>query len=127
MFKPLSKVFVTLVILIAFVGQASAYSFMTSFEISATHSAQTQSSNSIDSASNLSSSSNSEAEDDCCEVDCCESECICPANACAAFIFVSNLGYSQPMMRFTESIVNSHLNMPNNIVESLYRPPIFTS
>ncbi|TMO58296.1 hypothetical protein [Pseudoalteromonas phenolica] len=125
MFKPLSKVFMTLVILIAFVGQASAYSFMPSFETSSTHSAQ--SSNSIDSVSNLSSSSNSDAEDDCCEVDCCESECICPANACAAFIFVSSLGYSQPMMRFTESIVNSHLNMPNNIVESLYRPPIFTS
>ena len=125
MFKPLSKVFVTLVILIAFIGQASAYSFMPSFEISSTHSAQ--SSNSIDSVSNLSSSSNSNAEDDCCEVDCCESECICPANACAAFIFVSNLGYPQPMMRFTESIVNSHLNMTNNIVESLYRPPIFVS
>ena len=127
MFKPLSKVFMTIVILIAFIGQASAYSFMPSFEISATHSAQLQSSNSIDSTYNLSPDSNSDAEDDCCEVDCCESECICPANACAAFIFVSNLGYSQPMMRFTESIVNSHLNMPNNIVESLYRPPIFIS
>ena len=127
MFKPLSKVFMTIVILIAFIGQASAYSFMPSFEISATHSAQSQSSNSIDNTYNLSPDSNSEAEDDCCEVDCCESECICPANACAAFIFVGNFGYAQPMMRFTESIVNSHLNMPNNIVESLYRPPIFIS
>ena len=123
--KSFSKVFVTMVILIAFIGQASAYSFMPSFEISSTHSAQ--SSNSIDSALNLSLSSNNDAEDDCCEVDCCESDCICPANACAAFVFVSNIGYLQAMMRFTESIVNSHLNMPNNIVESLYRPPIFTS
>ena len=121
--KSFSKVFVTMVILIAFIGQASAYSFMPSFELEPEHSSLAQ----TNAPANGAFYTDSETPDDCCEVDCCESDCICPANACAAFVFVSNIGYLQPMMRFSDSIMNSHLNMPNNIVESLYRPPIFTS
>ena len=124
MLKPFSKVIITITILIALLGQASAYSFMPIIETASDHTQNSQTSN-----SSLIASDNIDAEtnDDCCDLDCCESDCICPANACAAFIFLSNFGYSQPMMRFTESITHQYLNIPFNIAESLYRPPIFIS
>ena len=126
MFKLLSQLLFMIIILVAFVGQITAYSLMASFDSISELQTSTQLQSSSTEHNEYSSAENT-SEDDCCDVECCESECICPANACASMVYLdSNLPLSNL------AVIGESLNLLSTqaalvIARSLYRPPIFTS
>ncbi|OCQ23809.1 hypothetical protein A7985_07680 [Pseudoalteromonas luteoviolacea] len=124
MLKPLTKFFIVIATLIAFVGQASAYNFMGATE----HNTEVQdTTQSIQLASAGLDTTNIPSDDDCCEVDCCESDCICPANACIAFVYLSAQSNTSSVVAQGQSTFNDETQRPNSVQAPLFRPPIFTS
>lgn len=134
MFKPFSKVVVVALMLIAFVGQAFAYtsmscemsadthqSHMTMDHSSMDHSSMDNSSMSydegMDHTSMKTSASNSE--------DCCGVDCVCPVNACASVIVLNADNGSSEILSLSEAVLSHLSQQPNYISTSLYRPPIF--
>ncbi|MGJ8680428.1 hypothetical protein [Paraglaciecola sp.] len=124
MFKPLSKVLVLAAMLIAFVGQALAYSTMSCEMPSDSHQSHMTMDHSsmkhhegMDHSDMKTSASSSE--------DCCDQDCICPANACTSVTFLNANSGSTDILGFTDTIVNQGAEHPKSISTSLYRPPIF--
>lgn len=123
--KPFIKLFIIMTMLVAFVGQAMAFSFMGEYEQAAEHYSSEPSL-----SSNLNNPLNTEAdthEDDCCDVDCCEADCICPANVCAAFVYLDENNHSTELILLSDAVIAGKSRAPNSMAAVLYRPPIITS
>jgi hypothetical protein len=126
MFKSLSQLLFMIILLVAFVGQAMAYSLMTSFDSISQLQTSIQLQSSI-TEHDEHSSAESAAEDDCCNVECCESECICPENACASMVYLDSDLFVSELAFISESLNLLSTQATLVIARSLYRPPIFTS
>lgn len=116
MFKPLSKVLVVVAMLIAFVGQALAYTAMPCEMSSGSH--ESHMNMNMDHG-DMNKSSNGQSED------CCDVECICPANACSSTTVLNSSIDSTDIQIFSESVAALQSKQPHSISTSLYRPPIF--
>lgn len=130
MFKPISNVLVVLIMLVAFVGQALAYSSMACEMAGDPHQAhmmmQEESASSHQSMDHENMShaqmdhSNMSSSDDCCGID-----CMCPASACTSFTFVTEHAPFSNTTMTNEAIVLPAIEQPSSLPSSLYRPPIF--
>jgi hypothetical protein len=126
-----SKVLVVAVMLIAFVGQALAYSSM-SCEMS--HESHMNMSHDSMDHSSMDHSSMDHASMDHSSVDqnsqnqheeCCGSDCVCPDSACMSIIIVGSDPKTAYVARLSESVSFQPMNQTKSIPTSLYRPPIF--
>jgi hypothetical protein len=124
MFKPLSKVLVVVAMLIAFVGQALAYTAMScemSEDSHQPHMTMDHSSpdfpEGMDHSKMKSSKSNSE--------DCCDVDCVCPDRVCSSVMLLISGHNNSIVLGFTEAVIIQTSEQPNSISTSLYRPPIF--
>ncbi len=125
MFKPFSKVLVVVALLIAFIGQALAYTAMPC-EMSAgsyeSHMMMEHSKVSYHegmSHSDINNSSHGQSED------CCDLDCVCPANACTSVIFLNSDNDEPDGFGLDEAVLSQNSEQPKSISTSLYRPPIF--
>ena len=125
MFKPLSKDLVVVAMLIAFVGQALAYTAMSCEMSSGSHESHMNMDHSKMSHhegmnhGDMNKSSNGQSED------CCDVECICPANACSSTTVLNSSVDSTDIQILSESVAAMQSKQPHSISTSLYRPPIF--
>jgi hypothetical protein len=124
MFKPFSKVLVLAAMLIAFVGQALAYTTMPcEMTVDSHQSHMTMDHSSPDSPKGMDHSkmkSSKSTSEDCCDVD-----CVCPDHACSSVSLLISGYYTLGVMGFTEAAIIQVSEQPNSISTSLYRPPIF--
>ncbi|MBE3672079.1 DUF2946 domain-containing protein [Pseudoalteromonas distincta] len=124
MFKPLSKVLVVVAMLIAFVGQALAYTAMSCEMSLGSHESHMNMEHSKMSHhegmehGDMNKSSNGQSED-CCGV------CVCPTNACSSTTVLNSSIDSTGIQIFSESVAALQSKQPHSISTSLYRPPIF--
>ena len=116
MSKAFSKVLVITLMLVAFVGQAFAYSAMSCEMSSGSH--ESHMNMNMDHG-DMNKSSNGQSED------CCDVECICPANACSSTTVLNSSVDSTDIQIFSESVAALQSKQPHSISTSLYRPPIF--
>lgn len=137
MLKPFSTIVIITTMLIAFIGQALAYSAM-SCEMSANHqhkmmlmetsSFHTGMDHSAmphkEMAHNEMTHSDTQGEDTA-SADCCDNECTCPVNACSSFSLLTSLYYSASSDLTDVAIVNKNYSLHSLYPSSLYRPPIF--
>lgn len=129
MFKPVYNALIVLIMLVAFVGQAFAYSTMACEMAGEAHQEHMTLKNDNPHAhhQNMNHQSMEHMEqghtnnsDDCCGVN-----CMCPANACTSFTFVTE-HMSFMTIIITDGAVSSQaLEQPTSVSTSLYRPPIF--
>ena len=124
MFKPLSKVLVVAAMLIAFVGQAFAYTAMSCGMSEDSHqSHMTMDHSSMKSHEGMDHGDvkvSTPSSEDCCDVD-----CNCLANACTSVTFLNSINGSSKVPSFTEAVASQRSEQPKSISTSLYRPPIF--
>lgn len=118
MSKAFSRVLVITLMLVAFVGQAFAYSAMSCEMSSGSHESHMNMNMNMDHG-DMNKSSNGQSED------CCDVECICPANACSSTTVLNSSIYSTDIQIFSESVAALQSKQPHSISTSLYRPPIF--
>jgi uncharacterized protein involved in copper resistance len=129
MIKSLSKVLVVAAMLIAFVGQALAYSSMSceiSNESHQSHAAMDHSDmdhENMDHANMGHASMNHDSLDT--QEDCCDTECICPTSACMSLSIVGSAPNTAFLVRLSEGVTLQPTNQTKSISTSLYRPPIF--
>ena len=116
MSKAFSKVLVMTLMLVAFVGQAFAYSAMSCEMSSGSH--ESHMNMNMDHG-DMNKSSNGQSED------CCDVECICPANACSSTTVLNSSVDSTDIQILSESVAALQSKKPHSISTSLYRPPIF--
>ncbi len=125
MFKPLSKVLVVVAMLIAFVGQAFAYSAVPCEMSLGSHESHMNMEHSKMSHhegmdhGDMNKSSNGQSED------CCDVECVCPTNACSSTTVLNSSIDSTDIQIFSEFVAALQSKQPHSISTSLYRPPIF--
>lgn len=124
MFKAFSKIIVVVFMLIAFVGQALAYTAMSCDMSSGSHeSHMTMDHSSMKSHEGMNHGDihekSSSAED------CCERNCVCPANACTSVIFLNSDNNEFDGFGLGEAVLSHNSEQPKSIYTSLYRPPIF--
>ena len=111
--------------LVAFVGQAFAYSAMSCEMSSGSHESHMNMEHSKMSHhegmehGDMNKSSNGQSED------CCDVECVCPANACSSTTVLNSSVDSTDIQIFSESVAALQSKQPHSISTSLYRPPIF--
>ncbi|WP_206485120.1 hypothetical protein [Thalassotalea sp. G2M2-11] len=124
MLKSLSKVFVVVAMLVAFIGQALAYTTMSCEMPSDAHQSHMTMEHSsftahagMDHSDMQMQSSNSE--------DCCETDCHCPKSACSTVTFVNANNALSDAIAFNEAVESHTTEQTNSIPASLYRPPIF--
>ena len=118
MSKAFSKVLVMTLMLVAFVGQAFAYSAMSCEMSSGSHESHMNMNMNMNHG-DMNKSSNGQSED------CCDVECICPANACSSTTVLNSSIDSTDIQIFSESVAALQSKQPHSISTSLYRPPIF--
>lgn len=118
MSKAFSKVLVITLMLVAFVGQAFAYSAMSCEMSSGSHESHMNMNMNMNHG-DMNKSSNGQSED------CCDVECICPANACSSTTVLNSSVDSTDIQILSESVVALQSKQPHSISTSLYRPPIF--
>lgn len=116
MSKAFSKVLVITLMLVAFVGQAFAYSAMPCEMSSGSH--ESHMNMNMDHG-DMNKSSNGQSED------CWDVECICPANACSSTTVLNSSVDSTDIQILSESVAALQSKQPHSISTSLYRPPIF--
>ncbi len=104
--------------LVAFVGQAFAYSAMSCEMSSGSHESHMNMNMNMNHG-DMNKSSNGQSED------CCDVECICPANACSSTTVLNSSIDSTDIQIFSESVAALQSKQPHSISTSLYRPPIF--
>lgn len=117
-------------ILVAFVGQAMASHFLTFDDASVVQQVDIQQQSAVEFDKNHDANAPADTSndvDDCCDTDCCEGECICPANACISMVYLDNSIAQSSLILISEFALATTQKNPQNIVSSLYRPPIFTS
>lgn len=120
MSKAFSKVLVMTLMLVAFVGQAFAYSAMPCEMLSGSHESHMNMNMNMNmDHGDMNKSSNGQSED------CCDVECICPANACSSTTVLNSSIDSTDIQIFSESVAALQSKQPHSISTSLYRPPIF--
>lgn len=129
MLKPLSKVLVVAAMLIAFIGQALAYSSMSCEMSDGSHeSHMNMSHDSMDHSSMDHASMNHSSVDQSGQQnheECCGSDCVCPASACMSISIVASEPKTAYLARLSEGVSFQPLNQTKSIPTSLYRPPIF--
>ena len=118
MSKAFSKVLVITLMLVAFVGQAFAYSAMSCEMSSGSHESHMNMNMNMNHG-DMNKSSNGQSED------CCDVECVCPANACSSTTVLNSSIDSTDIQIFSESVAALQSKQPHSISTSLYRPPIF--
>ena len=118
MSKAFSRVLVITLMLVAFVGQAFAYSAMSCEMSSGSHESHMNMNMNMNHG-DMNKSSNGQSED------CCDVECICPANACSSTTVLNSSIDSTDIQIFSESVAALQSKQPHSISTSLYRPPIF--
>ena len=118
MSKAFSKVLVITLMLVAFVGQAFAYSAMSCEMSSGSHESHMNMNMNMNHG-DMNKSSNGQSED------CCDVECICPANACSSTTVLNSSVDSTDIQILSESVAALQSKQPHSISTSLYRPPIF--
>jgi len=118
MSKAFSKVLVITLMLVAFVGQAFAYSAMSCEMSSGSHESHMNMNMNMNHG-DMNKSSNGQSED------CCDVECICPANACSSTTVLNSSVDSTDIQILSESVAAMQSKQPHSISTSLYRPPIF--
>ncbi len=110
--------------LVAFVGQAFAYSAMSCEMSLGSHESHMNMEHSKMSHhegmehGDMNKSSNGQSED-CCGV------CVCPTNACSSTTVLNSSIDSTDIQIFSESVAALQSKQPHSISTSLYRPPIF--
>ena len=122
MSKAFSKVLVMTLMLVAFVGQAFAYSAMPCEMSSGSHESHMNMNMNMNmnmDHGDMNKSSNGQSED------CCDVECICPANACSSTTVLNSSVDSTDIQILSESVAAMQSKQPHSISTSLYRPPIF--
>lgn len=122
MSKAFSKVLVITLMLVAFVGQAFAYSAMPCEMSSGSHESHMNMNMNMNmnmDHGDMNKSSNGQSED------CCDVECICPANACSSTTVLNSSVDSTDIQILRESVAALQSKQPHSISTSLYRPPIF--
>ena len=128
MYKPLSKILITIIMLVAFIGQAMANHMVifsddvASFQFTQIQTVKNSATAKI--ATEAITSSSIEHEEDCCDVDCCEGDCACPANSCASSVYLENQLYLSMLFNTAEPVLSVQIQETYNLVNSLYRPPI---
>lgn len=140
MFKPISKVVVVMTMLVAFVGQALAYSTMAcemagdmhqahnmhqSTDVSAGHDMMNHSEHSSELTHEMMDHSSMVHDTMSDMQNCCGIDCMCPANACSSTPFISERNLLTPVGISSEALVSKPVAQPSAIPTSLYRPPIF--
>ncbi|TQF70094.1 hypothetical protein [Pseudoalteromonas luteoviolacea] len=124
MLKTLTNLLIIMTMLFTFIGQAAAYHFIPVIQKdSDPHLSSTQ----VQLQEFPELHTQSEEQDDCCEIDCCETECICPSNACIAFVYLNSNSRPANASAPSELVFVNHIGHPNNLSDTLYRPPIFSS
>ena len=120
MSKAFSRVLVITLMLVAFVGQAFAYSAMSCEMSSGSHESHMNMNMNMNmDHGDMNKNSNGQSED------CCDVECICPANACSSTTVLNSSIDSTDIQIFSESVAALQSKQPHSISTSLYRPPIF--
>lgn len=130
MYKSLSKLLIMMTILVAFVGQAMASHFLTFDDANVNQQVNIQQQSAVEFDKNNDAKATADTSndvDDCCDTDCCEGECFCPANACVSMVYLNNSLDQSSLILINEFALATTQKNPQNIVSSLYRPPIFTS
>lgn len=115
----LTKAFVIVAILIAFIGQAFANAYAQPCgpdEHSSVYSEQVLT---ID-------TEHQEQEDECCELDCCDSNCNCLGSACSAIHYLIPSHHPVTNFASTDNSYLATLEYPISTLSYLYRPPIIT-
>lgn len=124
MFKASSKVLIIVMMLVAFVGQVTAFNTSMSCETSAdslsAHSSELE--QSIDSHS-----TDSDNQEDCCGIECCDGGCTCITNACSSFAYFNTEIDPTKTTLLSEAVYMQQSEQPKSISTLLYRPPIFIS
>ena len=125
MFKSLSQLLFMIILFVAFIGQAMAYSLTVSYDsLSERQTSSQLPSNSTEYDQHALAEGTS--EDECCDVECCENECICPANACASVVYLSNNLLLSDLPAVSGSLDFLFTRAKLFVAPPLYRPPIFT-
>ena len=134
MIKSLSKVLVVAAMLIAFVGQALAYSSMSCEMSNESHQSHAVMDHSDMNHANMDHTSMNHADmghasmnHDSLDTqeDCCDTECICPTSACMSLSIVGSEPNTAFLVRLSEGVTLQPSNQTKSISTSLYRPPIF--
>ena len=124
MSKAFSKVVVIAFMLIAFIGQAFAYSAM-SCEMSAdsheSHMKMDHSKMAHHEGMNHDEMSSGKAKVE----NCCGMDCICPASACTSTVVLNSDAYFTDILLLSEAVLLQHIDIPHSVSSSLFRPPIF--
>lgn len=111
--------------LIAFVGQAFAYTAMSCEMSTGSHESHmnmdhsTMNDHEGMNHSDMSKTDNGQSED------CCDADCVCPENACTSTTVLNSNVNSTDIQSLSEAVVIQQSNQPKSISTSLYRPPIF--
>lgn len=120
MHKTLSNLVVVTMVLVAFVGQAMAYSVLNPCDFSAdTHVSEAQGESEVHDNANQTNA-------DCCDTECCDVDCICAANACSSAVYLNADNRPTFINVITVPIYKWSSERPKSISSLLYRPPIFT-
>lgn len=129
MFNSPSKLLLTMILLLAFVGQSMASHFVMPIDEHSRLQTETQEQVPVSAHDNsdTSDTSGSVEDDECCEVECCESECICPANACASMVYLDTSLLFSGGELLSEPLLLAATKGTYYFSTPLYRPPIFTS
>lgn len=126
MLKPTPHFLIVVTMLFAFIGQATASHLINPINQHSDSYVSTESVAPL--VHNDTQKMNSDTDiDDCCDVDCCENDCICPANICSNFAYVHTQIHSHTAFLPNKTDFKIDTKQPNAIINTLYRPPIFTS
>ena len=134
MTRSISNVLVVAAMLIAFIGQAFAYTSMSCEMSSDSHESHMNMNHDSMDHSIMNHSDMDHASMDHSSVEqsgsqnheeCCGSECACPASACMSISIVGSEPKTAYLARLSESVSFQSINQTKSISTSLYRPPIF--
>ena len=121
MYRINSQWIMVVVMLVAFLGQAMAYSTVLPCEAKDEH---------VSDSLNNENANHDDADEhvsDCCDIECCDVDCICPSAACSSIVYLSNDVRLRKIMRVTQTLVIEQDIQPDPVSALHYRPPIFTS
>jgi hypothetical protein len=124
MCKAVSRALVTVVMLVAFVGQAIAFNTSMSCETSVDSLSHNVSELVKHYDSNL---IDTDSPENCCGIECCDVDCNCLANACSSFVYLNTDVDSTKIAALSDVVYMQQSEQPKFIATLLYRPPIFTS
>jgi hypothetical protein len=124
MFKAVSRMLVTAVMLVAFVGQAITFNTSMSCETLE----DSLSPNVSELVKHYDSNPiNTDSSEGCCGIECCGADCNCITNACSSFVYFNTDVDSTKTATLSEAVYMQQSEQPKSIATLLYRPPIFTS